>query len=66
MTMQTALRAHRTATLLIACAVAVLGALVGAAAGGWLAALAVAAVAGSGPLIAGHLIRSPYRPTSRR
>jgi adenine/guanine phosphoribosyltransferase-like PRPP-binding protein len=65
-TLHKAFRAHRNATLLLACATAALGALVGAAAGGWLPALAVAAITGSGVLVSGRLVRSPYRATSRR
>lgn len=66
MTTADAFRAHRRITLVLACVVAALGALVGAAAGGWLPALGVAAVAGGGVLLAGYLVRSAYRPTSGR
>jgi hypothetical protein len=57
MTPHTAARAHRNLTLLTACMVAALGALVGAAAGGWVIAVLVALVAGGGALLGGYLVR---------
>lgn len=66
MTHDDVLRAHRRATLVGACAVAALGALVGAAAGGWLPAVGVAVITGGGTLFSGYLVRSTYRPTSGR
>ncbi|MEU9925096.1 hypothetical protein AB0H51_28075 [Streptomyces griseoluteus] len=57
MTPDDALRAHRRATLLVACAMAALGALVGAAAGTWLTAAVMAVVSGGGTLLGGYLVR---------
>ncbi|MBG7704843.1 hypothetical protein HCJ76_43980 [Streptomyces sp. MC1] len=57
MTPADALRAHRNTTLLIACAVGALGALVGRATDGWGTAAIVAAVSGGGALFGGYMVR---------
>jgi hypothetical protein len=57
MTPADALRTHRNTTLLIACAVAAAGALVGRAADGWGIAAVIAVMTGGGALLGGYLVR---------
>lgn len=57
MTPDDALRTHRNTTLLIACAVAAAGALVGLAADGVAIAALIAVMTGGGALLGGYLVR---------